>query len=615
MNDFRFPTEKKRLTQWERVKILALLVAAAAVLGWVGSGSFAAYDGSGTYNRTQDYTADRDAGPPTNVISADKFDDDLDGIATALSLNIVGDGQQTTTAVIPFAFGISSDTIVEESAAAGVTIDSVLLKDGGITLGGALDEILGGDTDGTMILSADTASGQGGNITLFGNTHATLASDILFRDDTTSTLLYDKSATLWDFQANDLITTGAVSVDTINEASGASGVTIDSVLLKDNIVTATTGTFTNVGGTLSTAAQTNITSLGTLTGLTVNGTATATTLGGTLSTVAQPNITSVGILTSLDVSGTITVDTIDETTSTVGVTIDGVLMKDDGSLAVQTAGEVAGYKVTRDYATNSAMVQAVQSGTPGGSAGNVAGYLANIVQPSQRVWSGQLDGVETSSIDGDGDMILAGPLSIDNTTASTSATTGSLHTDGGLGVAKEAYIGDAVIVGSPTGGDKGVGTINAQGIFVNGSAVGTGTGDMVGTNNLSDVSSASTSRANLGINNWTKHSTVHTSESAAYARSCGWPSDGESEGRPGRLPMPICAGSPRAGARGGHAARGRVRREVSKGRCDPGEGRLLKPPGPHPVLRSRRGHVVDEPSCLLRGLRRRVRLGKGWRAT
>ena len=55
---------------------------------------------------------------------------------------------------------------------------------------------------------------------------------------------------------------------------------------------------TNIEATLTTAAQPNITSLGTLTSLTVSG-----ALNATLTTAAQPNITSVGTLSSLNVSG------------------------------------------------------------------------------------------------------------------------------------------------------------------------------------------------------------------------------------------------------------------------------------------------------------------------
>jgi hypothetical protein len=108
------------------------------------------------------------------------------------------------------------------------------------------------------------------------------------------------------------------------------------------------GTIGNAGatltGTLSTAAQTNITSVGTLTSLAVSGATTAAaitssgtviastvqagtignagaTLTGTLSTAAQTNITSVGTLTSLVTSGDVTVGgnlTIQGNTVTIG---------------------------------------------------------------------------------------------------------------------------------------------------------------------------------------------------------------------------------------------------------------------------------------------------------
>ena len=104
--------------------------------------------------------------------------------------------------------------------------------------------------------------------------------------------------------------------------------------------TGTSGTFTNVTSTLQTAAQPNVTSLGTLTGLVVTGNVTAgnvagaqfsgnivgttglfsgnvntnnvigtigdfTSVNGTLQTSAQPNITSVGTLTGLVVNGNV----------------------------------------------------------------------------------------------------------------------------------------------------------------------------------------------------------------------------------------------------------------------------------------------------------------------
>jgi len=68
---------------------------------------------------------------------------------------------------------------------------------------------------------------------------------------------------------------------------------------------------TSIVGTLTTAAQTNITSVGTLTSLAVTGNIAAgnlsgTSIVGTLTTAAQTNITSVGTLGSLSVTGNVT---------------------------------------------------------------------------------------------------------------------------------------------------------------------------------------------------------------------------------------------------------------------------------------------------------------------
>jgi hypothetical protein len=80
---------------------------------------------------------------------------------------------------------------------------------------------------------------------------------------------------------------------------------------------ATGGVFTTVAGSLTTAAQPNITSVGTLSSLAVTGNitsgnaslgnlVTANFFSGVLTTAAQPNITSIGTLGSLAVTGNIT---------------------------------------------------------------------------------------------------------------------------------------------------------------------------------------------------------------------------------------------------------------------------------------------------------------------
>jgi len=83
-----------------------------------------ARNGSGTYSRAvSDYTA-------SSTISSAAVNAEMDDIATALTGSIAKDGQTTTTQVIPFDSGISTNTVAEETAGSGVTVDSVLLKDG-----------------------------------------------------------------------------------------------------------------------------------------------------------------------------------------------------------------------------------------------------------------------------------------------------------------------------------------------------------------------------------------------------------------------------------------------------------------------------------------------------
>ncbi|GMF47696.1 unnamed protein product [Phytophthora fragariaefolia] len=73
---------------------------------------------------------------------------------------------------------------------------------------------------------------------------------------------------------------------------------------------------TSLSGTIQTAAQPNITSIGTRSSLTVSGGLSASTLTGTLQTASQPNITSIGTLASLSVSGGLSASTLTGTLQT-----------------------------------------------------------------------------------------------------------------------------------------------------------------------------------------------------------------------------------------------------------------------------------------------------------
>jgi len=104
--------------------------------------------------------------------------------------------------------------------------------------------------------------------------------------------------------------TTAGTVTTAAQPNITSVGTLTSVSITGN-VTAGNLSGTSIVGTLTTAAQTNITSVGTLTALSVTGNVTGgnlsgTSIVGTLTTAAQTNITSVGTLTALSVTGNVT---------------------------------------------------------------------------------------------------------------------------------------------------------------------------------------------------------------------------------------------------------------------------------------------------------------------
>ena len=131
-------------------------------------------------------------------------------------------------------------------------------------------------------------------------------------------------------------------LDALFSSTGTSvAMNLDGAVIDSSVIggtTAAAGSFTtlsastSITGTLATAAQTNITSVGALNGgsitsgfgsidvgssaITTTGTVTGGTLAGTLSTAAQPNITSVGTLTGFTSTG------IDDNATSTAITID-----------------------------------------------------------------------------------------------------------------------------------------------------------------------------------------------------------------------------------------------------------------------------------------------------
>jgi len=107
-------------------------------------------------------------------------------------------------------------------------------------------------------------------------------------------------------------------------------------------VNATSVTANTITGAITTASQPNITSLGTLNSLSVQGPVTASSLAAIVTTPAQPYITSVGTLTSLSVAGTITAPTLTGTISTASqpnITSVGTLTSVSTTGAIRVNGQ------------------------------------------------------------------------------------------------------------------------------------------------------------------------------------------------------------------------------------------------------------------------------------
>jgi hypothetical protein len=176
----------------------------------------------------------------------------------------------------------------------------------------------------------------------------------------------------------------------------------------------------SINGTIGTASQTNITSIGTLTSLSSSGTVTFTSgttssststgtlvvtggtgisenlyvgglINGTINTASQSNITSIGILTSLSSSGLVsfTSGTASSNTTTGTLVITG---------GIGISGAI-----------------------------NTGGNLTI---------SGSLSGVTT--------LAASGIISLSNSTVSSSTTTGALTVAGGVGIGDKLYVGNGI---------------------------------------------------------------------------------------------------------------------------------------------------------------------------
>ena len=249
----------------------------------------------------------------TNVITVG----DADIFALNIPVRFVGTVTGTNldnanTFYIKTASG-TSVTVSDELLANGVAgnVFSVLTTTGLSAsmygTGGRLVSPLGGASSGASAgTSADTQ-------VLYNDTNL-IKGDADFTYDASGASGQGLLTVTGNANVGNLNATGSVTSSVLNSniATGSQPITVDSTTRVANLNVSNSA----VAGTVYTAAQPNITSVGTLTTLAVTGnvttgnvsgaTADFSILTGSLTTAAQPNITSLGNLTLLRVSGSIT---------------------------------------------------------------------------------------------------------------------------------------------------------------------------------------------------------------------------------------------------------------------------------------------------------------------
>jgi hypothetical protein len=202
---------------------------------------------------------------------------------------------------------VSTDTIGELSLNAGVTIDSVLLKDNVVTATSLAGTLTTAAQANVTSLGTLTAL-QVDNLNLNGNTlSSTAGTDLLITPLTGQQIVLDGTIVV-----DAGVVTGATSITStafVGDLTGNASGTAATVTGATQAAITTAANLVTVGALDAGSITSGFTSIDVGSGaITTSGTVSGGTLTGTLSTAAQTNITSVGTLTSVTTSGDLDVD-------------------------------------------------------------------------------------------------------------------------------------------------------------------------------------------------------------------------------------------------------------------------------------------------------------------
>jgi hypothetical protein len=290
--------------------------------------------------------------------------------------------------------------------------------------------------------------------------------------------------------ANDIIMTSGqkITTNTIDETTAASGVTIDSVLLKDDGVNATNLEITNIKANDGTAAGSIADSTGVVTILSsilttadINGgTADGVIIGGT--TPAAATVTNLIANTDLIIAGT----------TTITAVLDEDNMASDSATALATQQSIKAY-VDSQVGTVDTLAEIL-------AIGNTTGATDIAVDSAQKVQFRDAAIYINSSVDGQLDIVADTEIQIAATTvdlngaldvSGTALVTGVLTTTAATVSNGGGQFNGAINVGDDTGYDvKFFGATTGKSLLWDESAdslIVTGTTTLVGTTNLDAV--------------------------------------------------------------------------------------------------------------------------------